>query len=570
MGGSLSLSNKANNETVSVKDQKQLTDELYLKDEEYLQEQEQNEEPLAKNFQIERIFGTDGNIQDIITLTEFCIQEENVNGKGFEGKKFNYKLTGTHKDGQFDIEVICLENDHKSLKIKGSLEYKNLITGDWDYKLSHEFEPLGKFLLKPESEKIRTLATASIQIVSNERDKVIPQIPAKAVNCFCKEQIKKITSPIDISIKDYILYRQCQFLMCQECYYQIEFINKMMLISRIKHAYRENRTEWFKYVEYVMEIFRRIFLEDPMTKLSVQLKRSHDYRWFEIYEMTSDTFEFVLKKELELYIDREMLGEGYFHQVSVALQRRDFEQIKMQNGFIVLKENRIEPNKKWVIKRIKRFEELIQVPIDIAKQYIAVALANAFNIMLKQCFPTQEIFLKYVQPYLAIPLYKEDIKYVYELEEFQETNEKIIFNNFNRPSGAKKDTLLQHPHFGKVRLPHAFTHWTYMVTGGLVIVTDIQGWKINTGQYVMTDPIVFSKVRNFLGLIDLGENGMNNWIKNHECNNICKIINMKKDEGLIQNVLNYLERFKSKSLQDLLFELDIITGKQPQDKVQQQ
>ncbi|CDW72302.1 myosin heavy chain kinase a-like protein [Stylonychia lemnae] len=104
-----------------------------------------------------------------------------------------------------------------------------------------------------------------------------------------------------------------------------------------------------------------------------------------------------------------------------------------------------------------------------------------------------------------------------------------------------------------------------MVTGGLVMITDVQGWKLEVGQYVMTDPIVFSKERNSLGLIDWGDEGMKKWIQNHECNKICHSISMERDEELIQNLQTYLDKFKSKKLQDLLFELDIITGKQPQD-----
>ena len=31
-----------------------------------------------------------------------------------------------------------------------------------------------------------------------------------------------------------------------------------------------------------------------------------------------------------------------------------------------------------------------------------------------------------------------------------------------------------------------------MATKGKYIIVDIQGWKINSGQYIMTDPILFS------------------------------------------------------------------------------
>ena len=39
------------------------------------------------------------------------------------------------------------------------------------------------------------------------------------------------------------------------------------------------------------------------------------------------------------------------------------------------------------------------------------------------------------------------------------------------------------------------------------MITDVQGWKVKTGQYVLTDPIVFSKEKE-LGLVDFGTSGM--------------------------------------------------------------
>ena len=47
---------------------------------------------------------------------------------------------------------------------------------------------------------------------------------------------------------------------------------------------------------------------------------------------------------------------------------------------------------------------------------------------------------------------------------------------------------------GEARLPGAFTHWTYAATNKNFMITDVQGWRVGKGQYVMTDPIVFSPV----------------------------------------------------------------------------
>ena len=52
------------------------------------------------------------------------------------------------------------------------------------------------------------------------------------------------------------------------------------------------------------------------------------------------------------------------------------------------------------------------------------------------------------------------------------------------------------------RLPKAFSHWTYTVTGGSFMIVDIEGWKLDLGQYIMTDPIIFSYERFLLGKVD--------------------------------------------------------------------
>ena len=47
------------------------------------------------------------------------------------------------------------------------------------------------------------------------------------------------------------------------------------------------------------------------------------------------------------------------------------------------------------------------------------------------------------------------------------------------------------------------------------MITDVQGWKIKSGQYILTDPIVFSQEKA-LGLIDFGTPGMDRFLKEHE------------------------------------------------------
>ena len=56
----------------------------------------------------------------------------------------------------------------------------------------------------------------------------------------------------------------------------------------------------------------------------MQLRGTHDYRFFEFYYLDKDTFQFKMKGDLELYVNKLILGHGHFHEVSEALQRREF------------------------------------------------------------------------------------------------------------------------------------------------------------------------------------------------------------------------------------------------------
>jgi len=46
---------------------------------------------------------------------------------------------------------------------------------------------------------------------------------------------------------------------------------------------------------------------------------------------------------------------------------------------------------------------------------------------------------------------------------------------------------------------------------------------------------------------------MKNWIKNHECNDICDKFNMSRDEALIEKLKTYIEKFKTKEINNIMF-----------------
>ena len=93
-----------------------------------------------------------------------------------------------------------------------------------------------------------------------------------------------------------------------------------------------------------------------------------------------------------------------------------------------------------------------------------------------------------------------------------------------------------------------------MATNNEFMVTDIQGWKLEMGNYKVTDPIWFSKEKVF-GTTDRGELGMNEWLTNHKCNFRCRCLNQGEEMKLNSNLVKVLrsiaavfkEKHKSKS-----------------------
>ncbi len=72
----------------------------------------------------------------------------------------------------------------------------------------------------------------------------------------------------------------------------------------------------------------------------------------------------------------------------------------------ILKEIDIYPLKAWVIKKVKHYSDLNSVPYDIANQHIASVFANEFSKVLDSVFEGQDIYIKYIQPFLAIPMFR--------------------------------------------------------------------------------------------------------------------------------------------------------------------
>ena len=79
-------------------------------------------------------------------------------------------------------------------------------------------------------------------------------------------------------------------------------------------------------------------------------------------------------------------------------------------------------------------------------------------------------------------------------------------------------------------LLHAFSHWTYEVTKSYMLVVDLQGVE-REGHYLLTDPTIHGEDPGF-GSTNLGELGMTQFFKTHECCSVCKEMHLKENNNV--------------------------------------
>jgi len=93
----------------------------------------------------------------------------------------------------------------------------------------------------------------------------------------------------------------------------------------------------------------------------------------------------------------------------------------------------------------------------------------------------------------------------------------------------------------------AFSHWTFSATRGYLTVSDLQGFRLNSNEYVLTDPAISCLVKQFTET-DLGEDGINLFFKKHKCNHICDALGLKKHDlqtGEKRQITDKMTKIKS-------------------------
>ena len=71
------------------------------------------------------------------------------------------------------------------------------------------------------------------------------------------------------------------------------------------------------------------------------------------------------------------------------------------------------------------------------------------------------------------------------------------------------------------RVMQALSHFSFHVSGGQLVLCDLQGGIYSNG-VVLTDPVILSRQQGRFGVTDLGPKGISTFFAEHTCNEYCK------------------------------------------------
>jgi len=74
----------------------------------------------------------------------------------------------------------------------------------------------------------------------------------------------------------------------------------------------------------------------------------------------------------------------------------------------------------------------------------------------------------------------------------------------------------------------AFSHFSHEISGKNLIIVDLQGVK-KEKKYVLTDPAIHSVTEECYGSTDRNRIGIDEFFRAHQCNKICKKLNLRKN-----------------------------------------
>jgi len=177
---------------------------------------------------------------------------------------------------------------------------------------------------------------------------------------------------------------------------------------------------------------------------------------------------------------------------------------------------------------------------DIEGTLLTDFLAKKFNLLLKQAEKSKGNQRKYnpVQVLSLTIIEKLDAKEpgknprFFLAQQFLEGEYIKFSNNYGWKSKDKDPCSL---------IAQAFSHFTYEYSMGVIMITDIQGIRGESGGIVITDPAIHSFLyKEQFGQTNHGKLGIIRFFMTHECNDYCKklhLIHPKSiDDATIQSV----------------------------------
>ena len=192
---------------------------------------------------------------------------------------------------------------------------------------------------------------------------------------------------------------------------------------------------------------------------------------------------------------------------------------------------------------------------DIEGTLLTKVLADRFNLLLKQAVnKDKRNQMKYKPvdvPSLTIiesvELKKSKGKRFFLSQQFL-PGEYVKFNNNYGWRNNKEENSFN-------LIAQAFSHFTYEYSMGVIMVTDIQGIKSESGGIVITDPAIHSFLyKQRFGKTNHGKLGMIRFFTSHECNDYCKKLHLihpnSIDNATVQSVK---EEYKGEEALDHLY-----------------
>lgn len=143
----------------------------------------------------------------------------------------------------------------------------------------------------------------------------------------------------------------------------------------------------------------------------------------------------------------------------------------------------------------------------------ATFLAREFMKVKPASYPT----LRFVDVSLVYYVNRARCPYPFcTEEEFLEG----VYEKYNNNHGG----VIPSPAAGlKARTLQAFSHWSYVVTGGKMMVVDLQGvYSPTEDGFILTDPAIHTLDLTRFGHTNLGQEGFKLFFQTHECTKCCR------------------------------------------------